>query len=284
MKRSILCMALLTAASGVFAQQDYSKVQIKVEKLNASTYMLVGSGGNIGVSVGADAVFVIDDQFAPLSAKIKAAIATLSDKPVKFLVNTHFHGDHTGGNENFANDGVTLIAQDNVRKRLLEKPQTAKGAPVVTFATDIGFHLNGEDLQVTHLAHGHTDGDAIVRFKNGNIVHMGDLFFNGLYPFIDVNGGGSPDGVVAAVDQVLATIDDNTKLIPGHGPLAGKADLRAYRDMLATINGRVKALASKPLAEVLAAKPSADFDAKWGGGFMRPNEFTELLWKAYQKR
>src|SRR4051812_8885746 len=188
MKRTIL-FALLFGAGAVQAQEDFSKVQVKTEKINASTYMLTGAGGNIGVSVGPDAVFVIDDQFAPLSPKIKAAIGKLSDKPIRFLVNTHFHGDHTGGNENFLRDGVTIFAQDNVRTRLLAKADTAGRAPVVSFANDISFHINGEDLHVVHLARGHTDGDAIVHFKNGNIIHAGDLFFNGMYPWIDLDSG-----------------------------------------------------------------------------------------------
>lgn len=284
MKRMIACIAILSASAAASAQQDFSKVQVKVDKLNASTYMLTGSGGNIGLSVGDDAVFVIDDQFAPLAPKIKAAIRTLTDKPVKFLVNTHYHGDHTGGNDSFAKDGVLIFAQDNARTRLLAEPNTVKNAPVVTFASDMTFHINGDDLLVRHVPRAHTDGDAFVQFKAGNIVHAGDVFFNGLYPYIDVNSGGSPDGVVAAADAILAVTNEQSKIIPGHGPIASKADLLAYRDMLATVAARVKRLASKPLADVLAEQPSRDYDEKWGKGFMRPPAFIEQLWKAYQPR
>lgn len=282
MKRLAVCIAIVSACAAASAQQDFSKVQVKIEKLNASTYMLMGSGGNIGLSIGDDAVFVIDDQFAPLAPKIKAAIHTLTEKPVKFLVNTHFHGDHTGGNESFSKDGVLIFAQDKVRTRLLADAATSKNAPVITFTSDMTFHINGEDMLVRHVPRAHTDGDAFVQFKTGNIIHAGDVFFNGLYPFIDGNSGGSPDGVIAAVDTILALADDRTKIIPGHGPIANKADLLAYRDMLATVATRVKAMAGKPLADVLAAEPSKDYDEKWGKGFMRPAAFVEQLWKAYQ--
>jgi cyclase len=283
MKRTTL-FALLFAAGLANAQDDYSKVTVTSEKINASTYMLTGDGGNIGVSIGPDAVFVIDDQFAPLSAKIKAAIGKLSKKPIRFLVNTHFHGDHTGGNANFMRDGATIFAQDNVRTRMLAKPDAAMGAPIITFAEDMTFHINGEDLHVVHLPPGHTDTDAIVHFKGSNVIHAGDLFFNGMYPFIDLNSGGHPDGVVAAVDKVLALADDKTRIIPGHGPLGGKAELLAYRDMLATISARVKALAAKPLADVQATDPTQGFDEKWGKGFLRKAELVEMLWKAYQPK
>ena len=292
---SLLALAALCAAPAAFAQQDYSKVQIKTEKLSATTYMLVGSGGNIGVSVGADAAFIVDDEFAPLSEKIKAAVAALSDKPIKFVLNTHFHGDHTGGNENFGKVDATIIAHENVRKRMAaadaieqaDKSRAAaphKALPVLTFADDVTLQLNGDEVLFFHVPHGHTDGDAIVWFKNSNVIHLGDIFFNGLYPYIDGGSGGSVDGTVAAVDKVLALARDDTKLIPGHGPLASKADLRAYRAMLDTINQRVKALVAsgKTLEQTLAAKPSADFDAVWGNGFMRPDRFVESVWKMSQ--
>lgn len=282
MKRLAACVAILSASTVVSAQQDYAKVHVKIEKLNASTFMLTGSGGNIGLSVGDDAVFVIDDEFAPLAPKIKTAIRTLTDKPVTFLVNTHFHGDHTGANAVFSKTGALIFAHDNVRARLLADADTIKDAPVVSFATDMTFHINGDDLLVRHVPNAHTDGDAFVLFKGGNVVHAGDVFFNGLYPFIDAAGGGSPDGMIAAVDTILAAVDDQSKIIPGHGPVANKNDLLAYRAMLATIATRVKALSGQPLAEVLATQPSRDFDGTWGKGFMRPAAFVEQLWRAYQ--
>ncbi|MCG2584824.1 MBL fold metallo-hydrolase [Massilia sp. TS11] len=282
MSRPILSAVLALACLPALAQTDFSKVQIKTVPITANSWMLVGAGGNIGVFAGPDGVFLIDDQYAPLSAKIKAAVAALSDKPIRFILNTHVHGDHTGGNSDFARDGATIVAHENVRQRLLAKPDTAAAAPVLSFSQDLDFHLNGDTLAVRHVAPAHTDGDSVVWFKRANVVHMGDLFFNGLYPFIDTSVGGRPDGVLAAVDAVLAQCDEQTRIIPGHGPLASKADLAAYRDMLATILGRVKALRGQPLAAVLAAKPTADYDAKWGNGFMKPAAFTESLWKAYQ--
>lgn len=272
------------------AQQDFSKVEIKTTKLNDTTYMLVGAGGNLGLSVGPDAVFLIDDQYAPMTPKITAAIKAITDKPVKFVVNTHWHGDHTGGNENFGKAGAIIVAHDNVRKRMsteqvlaffnMKVPPSPKEAlPVITFGVDTTFHLNGDEIHVFHVPNAHTDGDAIVFFRKGNIVHMGDLYFNGLYPFIDSASGGKIDGVVAAADRVLALSDDKTVIIPGHGPLSNKAELKAYRDMLATVAGRVKAqiAAGKKLEDIIAAKPTADYDAKWGGGFIKPDKWVELV-------
>ena len=286
--------ALLSSAS--FAQDNFSKVQIKTEKLTSSTYMLTGAGGNLGVSIGADAVFVIDDQFAPLTPKIKAAIRKLSKKPVKFVLNTHWHFDHTGGNENFGKAGALIVAHDNVRKRmstaqLIEflgmpiKASPKQALPVVTFTSDVTFHLNGDEVHVFHVANGHTDGDAIVHFKKSNVIHLGDIFFNKLYPFIDTSSGGSVDGVIAATDKVLSLANDDTKLIPGHGPSATKGDLQSYRDMLATISARIKAQIKegKKVEDAIAAKPTAEFDAVWGKGFLPPSKFVDMLWKNLQK-
>lgn len=294
MKHPLFALALAGLAylvSAPVAQaQDYSKVEIKAQRLNATTWMLTGAGGNIGLSAGEDAVFVIDDQFAELAPKIKSAIAAITGKPVQFLLNTHFHGDHTGGNEVFGSAGALIVAHDNVRRRLSgeqlvsffgsRKPAAPKAAlPVVTVAEAITFHINGEEVQAFHVPHAHTDGDLIVHFRRGNVVHMGDTFFNGFYPFIDAGNGGSPDGVVAAADRVLALADDKTQIIPGHGPLANKAQLKTYRDMLATVTQRIKDLrrAGKNDEQVRAAKPSADFDAAWGGGFIQPERFVQMM-------
>ena len=289
-----LVFAFLSPAS--FAQSDYSRVQIKTEKLSATTYMLTGAGGNLGVSVGKDVVFVVDDQFAPLTPKIKAAIAKLSRKPVKFVLNTHWHFDHTGGNENFGKAGALIVAHENVRKRmsseqLIEflgmpiKPSPDQALPIVTFTTDVTFHLNGDEVHVFHVANAHTDGDAIVQFRKSNVIHLGDVFFNKLYPFIDTSSGGTIDGMIAAADTVLALANDDTKLIPGHGPLATKDDLRNYRDMLSTIAGRVKTQIKdgKTLGDIIASKPTVEFDEAWGKGFIRPNKFVEMLWRNLPK-
>jgi cyclase len=272
------------------AQQDFSKVEIKTQKLTDTTYMMTGSGGNLGLSIGPDAVFLIDDQFAPLTPKIEAAIKQITDKPVKFVVNTHWHFDHTGGNENLGKAGALIVAHDNVRKRMStdqlipflnmnSKASPKEALPVITFSADSTFHINGDEVQALHMPAAHTDGDSIVFFKKSNVVHMGDIYFNGFYPFIDTASGGTVDGVIAAVDKVLAIAKDDTKIIPGHGPLATKADLKAYRDMLSTLSGRIKAQvkAGKKLEEIVAAKPTADHDEKWGKGFIKPDKWVEMV-------
>src|SRR5712691_7644207 len=273
------CAAALFAAAAS-AQQDFSKVEIQTEKVADTVYMMTGAGGNLGVSVGEDAVFVIDDQFAPLTPKIQAAIAKLTDKPVKFVLNTHWHFDHTGGNENMGKAGALIFAHENVRKRLSAegfieflgmktKPEPKVALPVVTFTRDVTFRLNGDELVVTHVPRAHTDGDSIVEFRKSNVIHMGDTFFNRLYPFIDTSSGGTVAGVLAAADGVLKTVGDSTKIIPGHGPLASKADLKAYRDMLAATSGNIRGQikAGKTLEQVIASKPTAKYDAVWGKGF-----------------
>ena len=292
---------MLAAALALGAQaqgQDYSQVEIQTRKLNDSTYMLVGAGGNIGLSVGEDAVFLIDDQFAPLAPKIKAAVARITNKPVQFLLNTHFHFDHTGGNEAFGKDGALIVAHDNVRRRMTSNQLIAMvgssarqdaspkvALPVVTVSNDIGFNINGEELRAFHVPRAHTDGDLIVHFRKGDIVHMGDTFFNGMYPFIDSSSGGTADGVVAAADRVLALAGEQTRIIPGHGPLAGKADLQAYRDMLATVTQRLKDLrrSGQTDTQIRAAKPAADFDAKFGNGFIKPDGFVQMMLDAIPK-
>ena len=295
-----LFAALALAALGftplVHAQQDFSKVEIKAEKLNDTTYMLTGAGGNIGLSVGEDAVFIIDDQFAPLVPKIKAAIARITPKPVQFVMNTHFHFDHTGGNETLGKEGAWIVAHDNVRKRMTSdqvmsfsgarQPTAAKSAlPVITVAGSVSFHINGDEVHAFHVPAAHTDGDLIVHFRKSDIVHMGDVYFNGFYPFIDFGSGGTADGVIAAVDRVLALATDKTKIIPGHGPLASKADLQTYRDLLATVTQRIKKLRAEGRsdAQIRDAKPAADFDARYGGGFIKPEQFVQMMLGAIAK-
>lgn len=290
--------AIVAACAMLFgsaqAQQNFDKVEIRAEKLSPTTYVLFGAGGNIGVSAGEDALFIIDDQYAPLTPKILAALKLISDKPVKFVLNTHWHGDHTGGNESMGKAGALIVAHDNVRKRMSTEqfialfkskvPASPKDAlPVVTFSSDVTFHLNGDEIHGFHVPKAHTDGDTIIHFRKSNVIHMGDTFFNGLYPFIDVSSGGNPDGVIAAADRVLALANDATKIIPGHGPVCNKADLKVYRDMLSTVTGRVKALLKqgKTPDEIKAAKPSAEFDEKWGKAFLPPSSFIDSLIAAY---
>ena len=285
-------LALLAAflAPALVAAQDFSKVEIKTTQLSETTYMLTGAGGNLGVSIGEDAVFLIDDQYAPLTDRIVAAIAKLTPKPVRFVVNTHWHGDHTGGNENLGKAGAILVAHDNVRKRLSTEqfnefmrsttPPSPRGAwPVVTFPAAMTFHLNGDEMRVIHVPRAHTDGDAIVHFLKSDVIHMGDVYWNGLFPFIDTASGGSVDGTIAACDQVLGIATDKTRIIPGHGPLSDRAGLKEYRDMLATVAQRVrKLLASGSTPEAVAAeKVSAEFDEKWGKRFLSPAKFAEMV-------
>jgi len=240
-------------------------------------YMLTGRGGNIGVSVGTDGAAIIDDKFADNAPNIRAAIALLSPKPVSFVVNTHLHGDHTGGNESFGNAGAVIIAQENVRKRLSvdfvnpsngqtipARPRAA--LPVITFEDSATLHFNDDDLEFTHLPNAHTETDIAVRFRKANVVHMGDCFTGG-FPFIDGNTGGTLDGLIRAHEQVLPTIDDKTILIRGHGPLGNKSELQAYHDMLVIVRDRIAKLvkAGRSQDDVLAARPTKDFEEKYGG-------------------
>ena len=287
-----LAVALaLVAAPALAQQQDFSKVEIKAEKVADGVYMLTGSGGNIGLSVGKDGAYVIDDQYAPLSEKILAAVRTITPDPVRFVINTHWHSDHTGGNENMGRTGAILVAHENVRKRMGAEqfnaamnrktpPSPEAALPVVTFTDAVTFHWNGDEIRVTHVVPAHTDGDAYIRFVNADVVHMGDLFFNGTYPFVDVSSGGRIDGYVAAADQVLAATGEKTRFIPGHGPLATRADLQAFRDMVKAVRDRIAKLKAEGRSrdEVVAAKPTAEFDAKWGAGFMKPEMFAGLAY------
>lgn len=272
------------------AGDEFSKVEIKTIGLGHGIYMLMGMGGNIGVSVGDDGVFLIDDQFAPLTPKIKAAIAEISDKPVRFMINTHWHYDHTGGNENLGNDGVVIVAHDNVRERMSKDgfikafnkkiPAAPKAAlPVITFNDTVTFHLNGLEIDVRHHSHAHTDGDSMVFFKNANVIHMGDTFFNGLYPFIDASSEGSVNGMIKAADLVLGIANDKTKIIPGHGPLGDKKSLKVFRDMLITVRDRMQELMDEgiSLEQIIALKPNADFDKTWGEAFLNPEVFLKVL-------
>jgi glyoxylase-like metal-dependent hydrolase (beta-lactamase superfamily II) len=286
----ILAAALLAALTAAAQDQDFSKVEIRTTPLTDHVYMLMGAGGNLAVSAGDDAVFLVDDQFAPLTEKIAAAIAKISPKPVKFVINTHWHFDHTGGNENLGKGGTLIFAHENVRRRMdseqfiafmnMKQPPSPRAAlPVVTFTASMSFHLNGEEIRAIHVANAHTDGDAIIHFTGSDVIHMGDVFFNGMYPFIDASSGGSIDGMVAACDQGLALANDRTKIIPGHGPLGDRAQLREYRDMLATIAARIKPLvaAGRSVEQVVAAKPTAGFDEKFGKGFVGPDKFAEMV-------
>ncbi|WP_417332665.1 MBL fold metallo-hydrolase [Halarcobacter sp.] len=270
---------------------DKKEVVITTTKVANGIYMLQGQGGNIGLSVGEDGVLMIDSQFAPLTKKIKGAISKLSQKDIKYLVNTHWHYDHTNGNENIGKDKVTIVAHENVKKRLSEDsfikafnktvPALSKvGLPTVTFTDKIEFSMNNENIEVIYQNNAHTDGDSIIFFKNANVVHTGDIFFNGFYPFIDESSKGDVDGVIKAAEYILSRIDDNTKVIPGHGKLSNKKELTYYKDTLVELNKRMKKLISegKTLEEIVALKPFADYDKKLGGGFLPPEKFLKIFY------
>ncbi|HEX9189280.1 MAG TPA: MBL fold metallo-hydrolase [Vicinamibacteria bacterium] len=286
-----LAALLCLAAAPALAQQDFSKVEVKAEKVADGLYMLTGAGGNMGLSVGKSGTYLIDDQYAPLTERILAAIRAITPDPVRFVVNTHWHGDHVGGNENMGRTGALLVAHENVRKRMSTEqflaafgrkvePSPEAALPVVTFTDAVTFHWNGDEIRVHHVPPAHTDGDSIVHFVKADVVHTGDVFFNGGYPFIDTSSGGRIDGVIAAAERVLAGSSERTRIIPGHGPVATKADLQAYRDVLKTLRDRIAKLKAegKTRDQVVAAKPTADHDAKWGGGFMKGDTFTGLAY------
>ena len=265
---------LVASVANAQAQQDLSQVQIKTTKLASNVYMLEGQGGQIGVLTGADGVFMVDAQFAPLSEKIAAAVKQVSDKPIRFLVNTHVHGDHTGGNENFGKMGVTILARQNLRNRLEHPnpgangqpgvPMPAAGLPVITYDSPMTLRMNGEEIRLIPAPVAHTDGDTFVKFVNANILMTGDFYRSIQFPNIDRAGGGSLPGLISALDAVIANSDATTKIVPGHGPLVDRSAVVAHRDMVVAIRDKVAALVKdgKTQEQVVAAKPTADFDGK----------------------
>jgi cyclase len=276
--RPIAASVFLLAAAPLGAQ-NFDTIQVRGVPVAGAVHMLVGSGGNIGLVVGDDAAFLVDDQYAPLTEKVLAAIRAITPQPVRFVLNTHWHFDHTGGNENIGKAGALIFAHENVRRRMStdqfiealnrREPPSPRGAlPVVTFTDTVSFHLNGDSIVVFHVPPAHTDGDAIVMFTKANVVHMGDVFVSDRFPFVDRSSGGSIDGIIGAADRVLAVTNPTTKIIPGHGPLADHARLRAYRDMLYTVRDRMRKeiAARRTIEQVLASKITADYDAQWTSG------------------
>ena len=287
--------ALVLAAGPARAQgDDFSKVEIKPAKVAGSIWMLAGAGGNIGVSAGPDGLLIIDDQFLPLADKIKAALKGISpDGKLAFVVNTHWHGDHTGGNRAFGKD-ATIIAQENVRTRLSSKqdrgggrttdPSPKEALPVVTFENGISIWFNGEQIEIVHVPHGHTDGDAIVYFKGSGVVHMGDQFFNGAFPFIDTASGGDVSGYIKNVGDALAKIPADAKIIPGHGALGTVADLKKFHDMLTTTSGIVRDEIAKGMSLADAKKAGfPDAWKPWASGFITVDDWIEMLYTGLKK-
>jgi glyoxylase-like metal-dependent hydrolase (beta-lactamase superfamily II) len=259
---------------------------MKVQKVAEGVYMLQGAGGNIGVSVGEDGVLVIDDEFAPLAPKIKEAIKTVSDKPVRWILNTHWHGDHTGSNAEFAKTGTEIIAQDNVRKRLQtgmperkREPAPKDALPIITFDNSLTVHVNGEDIRALHYASGHTDGDSIIFFPKANVVHMGDDFVTYGLPYVDSESGGSVLGMVENVEKAMAAVPDDVKIIPGHGDLSTKADVQKFTEMLRDCIALVKAgiKKGKTLDQMKNENVIAKYDAE-GKGSVKPADFIEQIY------
>jgi len=287
----VTCLLLLQVAAVGWAQQDFSKVQIKATRVAGNVYMLEGSGGNIGVSVGEDGIVIVDDQFAPLAPKIKAALKEIADQPIKFVLNTHFHGDHTGGNAIFGAE-VPIIAHENVRKRLQAGGTVAgnpvdaapkQALPVITFNDRASVHLNGEEIRAIHFPHGHTDGDSVIFFTQSKVVHMGDDFVTYGFPFVDAGSGGSVSGMIAGVEKVLALIPADTKIIPGHGPISSPADVRKFVDMLKDTRALVAKSASegKSPDQMKKEKVLAKYE-ELGKGFIKTDAWIDLLYAELQ--
>lgn len=291
-----MLLAVLVTSAAPLASQNFDSVTITRQRLADGVYLLQGAGGNIGVSAGTDGVFIIDDDYAPLTAKVKAAVAGVSIAPIRFVINTHWHRDHTGGNANLGGEGVIIVAQENVRTRISKEQfvkafdarvpaAPAAGWPVITFGESMAFYLNGDTVDVLHARAAHTDGDAIIHFRKANVIHTGDTFFNGFYPFIDVSTGGTLDGMIAAADTALSRSNDRTRIIPGHGPLANRSQLKAYRDMLATVRMRVARARIQGMTaeQFLNANRLADLDSIWGKGFMTPTQFAAVAYSAVSR-
>lgn len=277
-------IAGLSAWSMASAQNnDFSSVEVTAHHVAGDVYYLTGSGGNIGLSVGDDGVVMIDTQFAPLTEKILAAIRSVSDKDVRFVINTHVHGDHVGGNENLGRLGLPIVAHDNVRVRMSQgvngaAPSPAVARPVLTFADSVRLHFNGEDINVVKVPAAHTDGDSIIEFPGANVLHLGDVFRTTGYPFIDTGNGGTAKGTLEALQIIIDMAGPDTRIIPGHGGISTVDDVREFRDMIATVADRVSGLIAQgmTLEQVLAAKPTADYDEKWGS----PDRFLNGLYES----
>jgi glyoxylase-like metal-dependent hydrolase (beta-lactamase superfamily II) len=294
MKRYSLALAALFLCIGAIrtsAQTDWSKVEIKVTKVSGNVYMLEGAGGNIGVSVGPDGILIVDDQFAPLADKIKAALKTLGDGKLKFVLNTHYHGDHTGSNTVFGPD-APIIAQTNVRKRLSEEqkskffnrttPSMAKeGLPVITFDNAVSVFFNGEEIKVIHFPHGHTDGDSVIFFTGSNVVHMGDDFFYGRFPVVDLEAGGDVEGMTKNVGDIISKLPAGVKIIPGHGQLTDVEGLKSFHNMLVQTTDivRKRMAAGKTLDQIKAEGLPEEWKS-WGSGFIKTDLWLTLIYNS----
>jgi cyclase len=291
----LIAIALLLSASATQAQTDWSKVEIKATKISGNVYMLEGAGGNIGVSVGADGILIVDDQYAPLADKIKAALKTLGEGKLKFVLNTHWHGDHTGGNSAFGME-APIIAHDNVRKRMSTEqkseffkrttPASPKEAlPVVTFNESLSVHFNGEEIRVIHFPQGHTDGDSVIYFTTANVVHLGDNFFANRFPFVDLESGGSVAGLIKNINDIIGKLPADAKLIPGHGPLSNIDDLKRFYQMMLTTTALVrKKMAARKTLDQIKKEGLPEEWKEWGTGFIKTDLWIEIVYKSYSAR
>lgn len=285
----------LVWTSSALADHHWKTVEYQTVQVKDNLYAMIAEGGNLVVSIGEEGTFLIDDQFAPLTEKLITEIKKVGGDIPRFLINTHWHYDHTGGNENLGKAGTLIVAHDNVRKRLsvdntlsafnAQIPASPKEAlPVITFSTDTSFHLNGETIHARHVHNAHTDGDSVVHFKNANVIHAGDVWFNGFYPFIDVEHGGSLAGMIEATTTIINMSNDNTVIIPGHGFVGDKAALVVYRNMLSDVLARLRKLKAegKTADEAVAAKPTQALDAIWGGGFLKPDQWVRIIYSGLE--
>jgi glyoxylase-like metal-dependent hydrolase (beta-lactamase superfamily II) len=286
-----LCLATVIPAVAHAQQPQRQEGELAVTAIRGGVHFLVMEpAGNVAVSAGPEGAIVIDDQFEPMVPRIKAAVAKLTDKPIRYIINTHWHGDHSGGNAEFEREGYVIVAQDNVRTRM-SKDQFSKfrnrttpasppeALPVITFSDNATFWFNGDEIRITHVPHAHTDGDALLYFAKADVLHTGDTFVRYGYPFIDLSTGGSVAGMIAACDRTLAIAGEKTVIVPGHGKLGTRADVKEFRDMLATARGRVASQLQlgKGVEDIVAAKPLADLDARWGQGFIKAEQFVRVI-------
>ena len=288
-----IVIAIVTSFLFTAETMAQDTVKVEVTRVKGNIYMITGQGGNIGLFTGADGSFMIDDQFAPLTEKIIDAVKSVGGEVPKYLINTHFHGDHTGGNENLGKAGTLIMSHHGVRERLLNgyfiaafgmksEPGSKPGLPTVTYSENMDLHINNETVHIVHVPSAHTDGDSFVIFESANVVHAGDIFFNGFFPFIDGANGGSVKGVIAGVDVLLAHTDSDSKIIPGHGPLADRADLQRYRDMLAIAYERLLKLKNQGVSaeDAVSQAPLKDLEADWGGGIFTADKWIGVVYPA----
>lgn len=279
----LLSAALLVSANNLLAQDQFANVTIETIPVAGNISMLTGQGGNIGVSAGTDGILIVDDQYAPLADRIRTTLADLGSDTPKFLLNTHFHGDHTGGNADFGTESL-IVAHENVRVRLASGDAPAQALPVVTYDDDITIHFNGEDITLIHMPSGHTDTDSVVLFEDSGVIHMGDHFFNGAFPFVDLASGGTVQGYLSNLEKILSWIDDDTQVIPGHGPLANKADLLDFYNVVrdTSVEIRIKKSQRMSREEIVAEGLDPSLES-WGQGFISEQQWIETVFDSYPR-